>query len=74
MNETFELQGRSWPARQIQEIGQWVSQNPTWSRYRLSRDVFTPRLDTWRDRMLLQPGGAQDAIRIMRLHGEQASL
>ena len=39
MNETFELQGRSWDARQIQEIGQWVSQNPTWSRYRLSREL-----------------------------------
>ena len=39
MNETLELQGRNWPARQIQEIGQWVSQNPGWSRYRLSREL-----------------------------------
>ena len=27
------------------------------ARYRLSRDVFTPRLDTWRDRLLLRAGG-----------------
>ena len=35
----IELQGRVWPAQQIREIGQWVSQNPTWSRYRLSREL-----------------------------------
>lgn len=34
---TLEAQGRSWPVEQIQEIGQWVKENPTWSRYRLSR-------------------------------------
>lgn len=39
MNETFELQGRVWLAQQIQDIGQWVSENPTWSRYRLSREL-----------------------------------
>ena len=44
MNETIELQGRHWHPQQIQEIGQWVSQNPTWSRYRLSRELCT-RLD-----------------------------
>jgi len=36
---TLELQGRVWSARQIQEIGQWVKENPTWSRYRLSREL-----------------------------------
>ena len=41
MNETLELQGRSWPARQLQELGQWVSQHPGWSRYRLSRELCT---------------------------------
>ena len=41
MNETLELQGHSWPARQIEEIGQWVGQNPGWSRYRLSREFCT---------------------------------
>src|SRR5206468_3571087 len=41
MNETLELQGRSWQTQQIQEIGQWVSENPTWSRYRLSRELCT---------------------------------
>jgi Domain of unknown function (DUF4338) len=39
MNETFELQGRLWQAHQIREIVQWVSQNPAWSRYRLSREL-----------------------------------
>ena len=39
MNEPLQLQGRSWSERQIQEIGQWVSQNPGWSRYRLSREL-----------------------------------
>jgi len=39
MSESLELQGRHWPAQQIEEIGQWVSQNPTWSRYRLSREL-----------------------------------
>ena len=39
MRDTLELQGRSWPARQIEEIGHWVGQNPGWSRYRLSREL-----------------------------------
>lgn len=41
MNEqqTMELQGRVWLAEQIEEIGQWVKANPTWSRYRLSREL-----------------------------------
>lgn len=41
MNEPLQLQGRSWSDPQIQEIGQWVSQNPGWSRYRLSRELCT---------------------------------
>jgi hypothetical protein len=39
---SIELQGRVWPVRQIQEIGQWVKENPTWSRYRLSRSTVRP--------------------------------
>ncbi len=41
MSESLEIQGRHWSAQQIQEISQWVSQNPTWSRYRLSRELCT---------------------------------
>ena len=41
MSESLELQGRHWQPQQIDEIGQWVSQNPTWSRYRLSRELCT---------------------------------
>lgn len=33
MNETREFQVRSWSARTIEEIGQWVSQNSGWSRF-----------------------------------------
>ena len=39
MSETLELQGRQWQARQIEEIGQWIRDNPGWSRYRLSREL-----------------------------------
>ncbi len=41
MNESIELQGRRWQARQIEEIGQWITANPGWSRYRLSRELCT---------------------------------
>src|SRR5664279_925346 len=41
MNEIVQLQGRSWSESQIQEIGQWVRENPAWSRYRLSRELCT---------------------------------
>ena len=41
MNETIELQGRSWEPEQIAQIRDWVSQNPGWSRYRLSRELCT---------------------------------
>ena len=39
MSETIELQGRAWQARELEQIRQWVEQNPTWSRYRLSREL-----------------------------------
>src|SRR6266496_247408 len=39
MSETIELQGRAWQARELEQIRQWVAQNPTWSRYRLSREL-----------------------------------
>ena len=39
MSETIELQGRTWQARELEQIRQWVAQNPTWSRYRLSREL-----------------------------------
>lgn len=39
MTETLELQGRRWRAEQIQEIGRWITENPSWSRYRLSREL-----------------------------------
>lgn len=39
MSETIELQGRAWQARELEQIRQWVEQNPAWSRYRLSREL-----------------------------------
>jgi len=39
MSETIELQGRTWQARELEQIRQWVEQNSTWSRYRLSREL-----------------------------------
>ncbi len=39
MSETIELQGRAWQACELDQIRQWVAQNPTWSRYRLSREL-----------------------------------
>jgi hypothetical protein len=39
MSETIELQGRAWQVRELEQIRQWVEQNPTWSRYRLSREL-----------------------------------
>jgi hypothetical protein len=41
MSEMIELQGRRWPAEQIQEIGRWITDHPGWSRYRLSRELCT---------------------------------
>jgi hypothetical protein len=39
MNQTIFLQGRHWQSHELQEIGQWVGEHPTWSRYRLSREL-----------------------------------
>lgn len=41
MTETLELQGRRWQAEQIEEIGRWITDNPGWSRYRISRELCT---------------------------------
>ena len=41
MSEPIELQGRTWQASELQQIRQWVDQNPGWSRYRLSRELCT---------------------------------
>src|ERR1017187_411143 len=43
MSETIELQGRAWQARELEQIRQWVAENPAWSRYRLSRELCTRR-------------------------------
>ena len=39
MSETIELQGRAWQPRELEQIRRWVAENPTWSRYRLSRQL-----------------------------------
>jgi hypothetical protein len=39
MSATIEIQGRAWRARELEQIRQWVEENPTWSRYRLSREL-----------------------------------
>jgi hypothetical protein len=39
MSATIALQGRAWQARELEQIRQWVAQHPTWSRYRLSREL-----------------------------------
>ena len=39
MSETIELQGRVWQPCELEKIRQWVAENPTWSRYRLSREL-----------------------------------
>jgi hypothetical protein len=41
LSQTIELQGRAWQARELEQIRQWVAENPTWSRYRLSRELCT---------------------------------
>ena len=30
MSETIALQGRAWQARELEQIRQWVEENPTW--------------------------------------------
>jgi len=39
MSQTIQLQGRRWQSHELEQIRQWVEQNPTWSRYRLSREL-----------------------------------
>jgi hypothetical protein len=39
MSERIELQGRAWQACELEHIRHWVAENPTWSRYRLSREL-----------------------------------
>ena len=39
MTGTLVLQGRSWLPEQIQQVRDWVRENPQWSRYRLSREL-----------------------------------
>lgn len=39
MSKTIEIQGRRWQAHQLEELRQWVEENPGWSRYRLSREL-----------------------------------
>lgn len=35
----IQLQGRLWEPHHLEQIRQWVEQNPSWSRYRLSREL-----------------------------------
>ena len=39
MEQSLQIQGRSWSVQQIQQISQWVAEHPNWSRYRLSRQL-----------------------------------
>jgi hypothetical protein len=39
MSPTIELQGRRWQSQELEQIRQWVEEHPTWSRYRLSREL-----------------------------------
>lgn len=39
MTEALVLQGRSWLPEQIQQLRDWLRENPQWSRYELSRQV-----------------------------------
>lgn len=47
MNETLTIQGRPLSPRGLEELRQWVGDNPHWSRWRLSRELAT-RWD-WRN-------------------------
>lgn len=47
MTESLTIQGRCLSAAQLQELRQWVGENPHWSRWRLSRELAT-RWD-WRN-------------------------
>src|SRR5262245_38678070 len=39
MSQTIRLQGRQWQSGELEQIVQWIKQNPSWSRYRLSREL-----------------------------------
>ena len=47
MTESLTIQGRRLSAAQLQDLRQWVGENPHWSRWRLSRELAT-RWD-WRN-------------------------
>jgi len=47
VTESLTIQGRCLSAAQLQELRQWVGENPHWSRWRLSRELAT-RWD-WRN-------------------------
>ena len=47
MNESLTIQGRPLSAQGLEELRQWVGDNPHWSRWRLSRELAT-RWD-WRN-------------------------
>ena len=48
MSETLTIQGRPLSPQGLEELRQWVGDNPHWSRWRLSRELAT-RWD-WRNR------------------------
>ena len=39
MSPLLFIQGRPWPPEQLGQIRGWIAENPTWSRYRLSREL-----------------------------------
>jgi hypothetical protein len=39
MSQTIRLQGRQWQSDELEQIGQWVKEHESWSRYRLSREL-----------------------------------
>jgi hypothetical protein len=39
MSSTILLQGRHWQSRELEQIRGWVEEHPSWSRYRLSREL-----------------------------------
>jgi hypothetical protein len=39
MEQSWQIQGRSWSGPQLQQIAQWVAERANWSRYRLSREL-----------------------------------
>lgn len=47
MSESLTIQGRPLDAQALQQLRQWVGENPHWSRWRLSRELAT-RWD-WRN-------------------------